>query len=41
MKNKDAHGMLDDEEFYQFLNKITGFIWTYAVTNPGVNTVLC
>ena len=37
MKNKDAHGMLDDEEFYQFLNKITGFIWTYAVTNPGVN----
>ena len=39
MKNKDAHGMLDDEEFYQFLNKITGFIWTYAVTNPGVNAL--
>ena len=39
MKNKDANGMLDDEEFYQFLNKITGFIWTYAVTNPGVNAL--
>ena len=39
MKNKDANDMLDDEEFYQFLNKITGFIWTYAVTNPGVNAL--
>ena len=39
MENKDADGMLDDEAFYQFLNKITGFIWTYAVTNPGVNAL--
>lgn len=39
MQNKDANGMLDDEPFYQFLNKITGFIWTYAVTNPGVNAL--
>lgn len=39
MKNKDANGMLDDDVFYQFLNRITGFIWTYAVTNPGVNAL--
>lgn len=39
MKNKDANGMLDDDAFYQFLNRITGFIWTYAVTNPGVNAL--
>lgn len=31
--------MLDDDAFYQFLNRITGFIWTYAVTNPGVNAL--
>ncbi len=39
MQNKDANGMLDDEAFFSFLNKITGFIWTYAVTNPGVNAL--
>jgi hypothetical protein len=39
MQNKDADGMLDDSSFYAFLNKITGFIWTYAVTNPGVNAL--
>lgn len=39
MKNKDKDGMLDDDAFYMFLNKITGFIWTYAVTNPGVNAL--
>ena len=39
MQNRDANGMLDDEEFYNFLNIITAFIWTYAVTNPGVNAL--
>lgn len=39
MANKDNQGMLDDEGFYQFLNKITAFIWAYAVTNPGVNAL--
>jgi len=39
MQNKDADGMLNDEKFLAFLNKITGFIWTYAVTNPGVNAL--
>lgn len=39
MQNRDEDGMLDDDAFFAFLNKITGFIWTYAVTNPGVNAL--
>lgn len=39
MQNKDKDGVLDDEAFYGFLKKITAFIWTYAVTNPGVNAL--
>lgn len=39
MQNKDKDGLLDDEAFYVFLNKIIGFIWTFAVTNPGVNAL--
>lgn len=39
MQNKDNGGMLNEQNFYDFLNKITGFIWTYAVTNPGVNAL--
>lgn len=39
MQNRDHEGILDDEAFYSFLNKITAFIWTYAVTNPGVNAL--
>ena len=39
MQNKDANGLLEEEEFFRFLNKTIGFIWTYAVTNPGVNAL--
>lgn len=39
LQNKDSEGMLNEEQFYNFLNKITGFIWTYAVTTPGVNAL--
>ena len=39
MQNKDDHGLLEEEEFFRFLNKTIGFIWTYAVTNPGVNAL--
>jgi hypothetical protein len=39
MQNKDSNDQLDDEQFYAFLNKIIAFIWTYAVTNPGVNAL--
>ena len=39
MQNKDEEGMLEDNAFIEFLNIITAFIWTYAVTNPGVNAL--
>lgn len=39
LANRDKNGSLDDEAFYTFLNKITGFIWAYAITNPGVNAL--
>lgn len=39
MQNKDDKGILEDEAFYTFLNKITAFIWTFAITNPGVNAL--
>lgn len=39
MEYRDDNGLLDDEEFYKFLSKITAFIWAYAVINPGVNAL--
>ena len=39
MAYRDQEGFLNDEEFYQFLNKITAFIWAYAIVNPGVNAL--
>lgn len=39
MTYRDQCGLLNDEDFYQFLHKITAFIWAYAVTNPGVNAL--
>lgn len=39
MANRDAHGMLDDEAFFEFLGRITAFIWASAVIRPGVNTL--
>ena len=33
------NGSLDDKEFNEFLNKITAFIWAYAIINPGVNAL--
>lgn len=39
MANKDENGLLDDDEFYCFLNRITAFIWTYAIVDPGVNAL--
>ena len=39
MANKDENNLLDDDAFYEFLVKITAFIWAYAVTNPGVNAL--
>lgn len=39
MAYRDQEGFLNDETFYQFLNKIIAFIWAYAVVNPGVNAL--
>jgi hypothetical protein len=39
MHNKDSLGLLNQEKFEEFLEKIIGFIWTYAITNPGVNAL--
>ena len=39
LSNRDKEGLLDDEEFYKFLSKITAFIWSYAIINPGVNAL--
>lgn len=39
MQNKDENNNLDNDKFSNFLDKITAFIWTYAVTNPGVNSL--
>ena len=39
LQNKDKDNMLDDQKFYDFLNKIIAFIWTYAVYIPGVNAL--
>ena len=32
-------GLLDDDKFYDFLSRVTAFIWAYAVTNSGVNAL--
>ncbi len=39
MHNKDYNFKLDNEKFYNFLNKITAFIWAYAFTNPGISAL--
>ena len=39
MKYSDADGKLDNDALLAFLDKIIAFIWTYAVTNPGVNAL--
>lgn len=39
MQNKDEEGLLEEGPFCDFLDRITGFIWTYSVTNPGVGAL--
>lgn len=39
MQNHESDGSLDDSQFGKFLDKITAFIWSYALTNPGVNSL--
>lgn len=39
MQNKDAQGLLEENKLLTFLNKTISFVWTYAITNPGVNAL--
>lgn len=39
MKYRDAEGGLDETALLSFLDRITAFIWAYAVVNPGVNSL--
>ncbi len=39
LANKDDDNELDDGELYDFLNKITAFIFAYAIERPGVNAL--
>lgn len=39
MTHKDEEGRLDESQFYEFLHKITAFIWAYAIERPGVNSL--
>lgn len=39
MQKKDVNDQLDNVDFCTFLKRITGFIWAYAITNPGLNAL--
>ena len=39
LQNRTNDGILEDVKFCKFLDKITAFIFAYAITNPGVNAL--
>jgi len=39
LHNRSPDGQLEDAPFCTFLDKITGFIFAYAIYNPGVNAL--
>ena len=39
LKHRADNGILDEVSLCEFLDKITAFIWAYAITNPGVNSL--
>lgn len=39
MTKRDDNDMLDDTELCKFFDVLIAFIWTYALTNPGVNAL--
>lgn len=39
MGNKDSENKLDDEKFYNFLNKITAMFLMQAIAQPGVQSI--
>lgn len=38
-RSNDESSLLEETKFCEFLDKITVFIFTYAITNPGVNAL--
>ena len=39
LQNRNNEGLLEDARFSKFLDRITAFIFCYAITNPGVNAL--
>ena len=39
LQNRNGEGMLEDAGFTKFMDRITAFIFAYAITNPGVNAL--
>ena len=39
MHNKQSDRSLEENAFLKFLERTIGFIWAYALTNPGVNAL--
>lgn len=39
MAYRNNDGLLEEKALIKFLRKVIGFVWTYAVTNPGVNAL--
>ncbi len=39
LQEKNNDGLLEEKKFSEFLDKITAFIFAYAITNPGVNAL--
>lgn len=39
LQNRNGDGILEDTKFSRFLDRITAFIFAYAITNPGVNAL--
>lgn len=39
LQHRTKDGMLEDTNFHNFLDRITAFIFAYAITNPGVNAL--
>lgn len=39
LQHRTKDGMLEDANFQSFLDRITAFIFAYAITNPGVNAL--
>ncbi|WP_198159640.1 DUF1524 domain-containing protein [Picosynechococcus sp. PCC 7003] len=39
LQNQSSDGALEESKFSLFLDRITAFIYAYAITNPGVNSL--